>query len=433
MGRNVWRNLGTLVLSLLLAGLVWVVAITEEDPIEEKTFTQTVPVNIINLPADLILTSPTQAETLITVRAPRSVLENLSSNQIHVSADVAGMSAGLRDVPLTWSADTLATEVTELNPASVRLTLETRIVRDLPIHLDLSGEPAAGYESSLANMSTATVTVTGPASIVNQVSEVLASVAIANLKRDFNSDVALRAVDATGTPLEVNLAPLSTRVLVPITQKLGFRDVAVRVLISGTVAPGYRITNITVAPPIITVSSADPNKVSDLPGYIDTLPVNVDGETDDISGLVVLNLPEGVTVLGNSRVQVQVNIAAIESTLTIRQPVDIAGLGAGLFAIVSPTTLTITLAGPLPVLDDLQLTDVRVVLDVATLAPGIYQLTPQIFITSSRLQIQSWLPEVVTVTISINNTPTATPTATPIPTPTPTLTLTPTLTPTRSP
>jgi hypothetical protein len=89
----------------------------------------------------------------------------------------------------------------------------------------------------------------------------------------------------------------------------------------------------------------------------------------------------------------------------------------------------VILSGPLPVLTGLQPLDVRVVLDLAGLLPGEYNLAPRIEIIPLGIQIESILPGMIEVTIVQSPTPTPglpvtpTPTAlpgTPPPTPAPT-------------
>jgi hypothetical protein len=78
--------------------------------------------------------------------------------------------------------------------------------------------------------------------------------------------------------------------------------------------------------------------------------------------------------------------------------------------------------GPLPLLDNLSLDDVRVVVDLQGLGPGSYQVTPQVIFLSDKLRAENVLPAQIEVTIGeITPTPTV---------PTPTVTETPTITPT---
>ena len=96
------------------------------------------------------------------------------------------------------------------------------------------------------------------------------------------------------------------------------------------------MTNIFVTPIGVVVFSSDPELVNNLPGYIETQPVDLTGKEDDFETLVDLNLPAGISVVGDSKVLVQVSIATVESSLAISLPVEVIGLSPGLTASVTP-------------------------------------------------------------------------------------------------
>ncbi len=436
MGRRWWENLGTFALALLLAFVVWAVAVNEENPNEERIFPGTVRVEPVNLTEDLILVEQNITQTTVTIRAPKTVWDELVTGQIHVTADLAGLSPGEYVIPLRPQLDVSIAQVTKLNPATVRVTLESRATRELPVSVEQVGEPARGYEAGPYDLSALTAVVSGPASAVDRVSKVAATISLEGLKTDLRKDVALDPVDASGKLVaDVSIDPVSVRVNVPITQKQGFRDVAVTVDYVGQVAAGYRITNITVAPPVVTVSSSDPRRVEELPGFVKTQALDLTGASDDIVVRLPLALPEGVSVEGEPSVQIQVNIAAIESSQTEQRQLEFQGLGPGLSAAASPDTVVVLVSGPLPVLDRLQQGDVRVILDVTGLEPGTYSLTPEVSLLPEQLRAESVLPATIEVVISFGVTPSATPTATVTLTAAPTVrpTRRPTLTPTATP
>jgi YbbR domain-containing protein len=436
MGRRWWENLGTFALALLLAVVVWAVAVNEENPNEEKLFPTTVKVGPVSLPENLILVEQSITQTAVTIRAPRTVWDTLVAGQIHVTADLAGLPPGEHVIALRAQLDVPIGQVTKLNPATIRVTLESRAARELPVSVEQVGEPARGYEAGHFDLSTLTAVVSGPASAVDRVSKLTATISLEGLKTDLRKDVALDPVDASGKPVaDVSIEPASVPVKVPITQKQGFRDVAVTVDYAGQVAAGYRITNITVAPPVITVSSSDPQRVEALPGFVKTQALDLTGASDDIVVRLPLALPEGVSVEGEPSVQVQVNIAAIESSQTEQRQLEFQGLGPGLSATASPDTVVVLVSGPLPVLDRLKQEDVRVILDVTGLEPGTYSLTPEVSLLPEQLRAESVLPATIEVVITVGVTPSVTPTNTVTPTAPPTVVPTrrPTLTPTATP
>jgi YbbR domain-containing protein len=427
MARWLWDNLRTFMLALLLAILVWAVAVNEENPIQEKVFPQTVSVQLRNLGPDLMIMGNPSLQTSVTIRAPKLIWDTLTIDQIHVTADLNRVGAGTYAVPLTAVLDLPAARLTRLEPGSLNLTIEMRATRELPVRLEQKGDIARGYEASPAALVPYTTTLSGPASLVDSVSEVRASISVAGLKDDYNDTVNLLPVDSTGkTVTGIDLRPASIHVQILVAQKQGFRDVTVSPIITGQVASGYRLTNITVSPSVVTVSSPDPLKVNKLPGYIDTQPLDITGWNNDRTVRLPLTLPAGISLEGDQAVFVQVSIAAIEYSLTAPRPLELQGLGEGLEAVASPEKVDILISGPLPVLNELQQGDVRVFLDLTNLGEGTYQVTPRVNLLPAELRVEKVLTSPIEVIIRLK--PTATPTATPTSTTTPTVTPTPTKT-----
>jgi YbbR domain-containing protein len=93
---------------------------------------------------------------------------------------------------------------------------------------------------------------------------------------------------------------------------------------------------------------------------------------------------------------------------------------------VSPTTVDVILSGPVPILNTLGPTDVRVVVDLTGYDVGTYQFIPNVNILPDRVTKVSMLPSTVEVTITIAPTPTQTVTPsgtiTPVQTPSPSAT-----------
>jgi YbbR domain-containing protein len=161
------------------------------------------------------------------------------------------------------------------------------------------------------------------------------------------------------------------------------------------------LTSILVNPPVVTVFSSDIELINSLPGYVETSQLDLTGVSADLETHLTLTLPEGVSLLGDQNVLVQVGIAAIEGSLTITGlPVTVNGLSAGLIATVSPLDVDLYLSGPLPVLDNLLLTDVVISVDVTNLAAGTYQLTPIVTILLTGIRVETIQPGTVEVIIS---------------------------------
>jgi len=424
--RWLFRNLSALLLSLALAVTIWVVAVNEEDPFEERQFPEAVPVVIQNLPDGMMIVSTQRPTVNVQIRAPHSVWATLTLSQIHVTADLSQATSGDLTVPLNTVIDQRDARLISLSPSSIDLSLEQLVTRDVPVRLDVSGDPATGYEEETPGMSETSVSLSGPASAADAVSEVVARVDITGTKQSVVKVVDLLPLNATGQVVAgVDLAPKSITVTIPITQLGGYREVAVKAVIDGQVAQGFRITNITVSPPVVTLFSSNPSLVAGLPGFVETEPISIANANNDLEVRVTPKLPEGVSLPGAQTVLVQISVAAIENSITIQRDLEIEGLGTGLGATASPSTVDVILAGPLPTLDSLTPQSVRVVLNLLNQPIGLHQIKPEVIVLPEGVTVQTVLPETIEVLVAEAGS------ITPLPSLTPTATLT--LTPTRRP
>jgi len=85
----------------------------------------------------------------------------------------------------------------------------------------------------------------------------------------------------------------------------------------------------------------------------------------------------------------------------------------------------VILSGPIPILNRMTSSDIRVVVDLKDLDLGVYPLEPEVDVLPERVQVETILPTTVEVTVIV--APTATPTgaATPTSRATPTATVQP--------
>lgn len=408
-------NLSTLILALVLAVVVWISAVTAANPNIEQT--RSVSLDLVGLDPDMLVVGNVPTQVRVTLEAPSSVMDSMSAseNAIQAWVDISGSEPGTHDLGVQVQINPSFRPVRRISviPEIVSINLEPLLTRTYPINLEVTGEPAVGYQKGRLSSVPSSVTISGAASLVTQIEEVNASMDISGATETIDRDVALVAVDQNGEPVSgVTITPLDVSVTQPIFLQGGYRNVIVRVVTTGQPANGYKLTNITVSPLNVVVFSSDPQLVNDLPGYVETEPVDLTDAVDDIDTYVVINLPEGVTMVGDQFVLVQVSIAAIEGSLTMSLPVIPIGLLPIHTALISPESVDVILSGPVPVLDMLSPDDVRVVVDVSDLELGIYQLEPIVDIIPDRIVVEAVLPSTVELEIII--APTPTPTTTPV-------------------
>jgi YbbR domain-containing protein len=413
--KRLGRSISTLLLAFALAVIVWVYAVTSADPTEDRIYPRSIPIELINQASDLVITSNMPSQVSVTLRAPKSIWDRLinSTTAVRAYVDLSKVSAG--QYPLLVQIEIapefeFVREVT-YSPRTINLTLEKYVKREFPITLVTRGEPAVGFQTETPKLSQETVSVSGSEALVNRVAAIKATLDLNQTEVSLDRTLALQAYGSNDALINgLKIDPSQIVVNQPIKQRRGYRNLVVKVMTKGQIANGYRLTNISAFPQSVTVYSTDTNLIADLPGYVETEYLDVSGAKDDIDVHLLLALPAGVSVDGGDTIEVQVGIAAIESSVTFtNMKVVVVGLKPGLVVKISPEVVDVILSGPLPVLDRLNARDVQVVIDLTDDVPGKYQRAPKVILTVTDLRVESIIPESVEINIS-EPTPTPSPT-----------------------
>ena len=401
--RNLVKSLPSLLTALLFAIAVWIFAVTEADPTETRTLPQSYSMDIIGLDPALMAVNDITEQVALTLRAPSTILDRLQneSSLINVTLDLSSLEAGVHTLTPQVNIDLSPVEILRINPSSIFVKLESVVSQSFPIVVHTIGNPAIGFELQEPVLSSESAVVTGPQSLVEAIGEVAAEVDVQDVSENILRTVDIKAYDVEGNVIEsVSVSPGSTQVNIPVNQRGGYRTVVVKIVTSGQIAAGYRLTNIFALPPTVTIFSSDPNLVETIPGFVETTPINLNGANENMEIRVALNLPEGINVVGSQNVTVQIGIEPIESSLSFTNiPIQFQGLGTGLNATVSPENVDVFLSGPLYLLEQLDPATIVVIIDLTDRGPGTYQLAPEVMLENSDLTVDAILPNTLEVTI----------------------------------
>jgi YbbR domain-containing protein len=405
-------NIRTFILALVLAISVWISAVTSADP-DEVRILNSIPLEVIGQESSLIITSDMPSNVEVTLRAPRSLWERLNAQENSVQAvlDLSGLGSGEYTKAIEIKILERPVQIVLTDPATVTVMLEPIATQTLPIDLSLSGEPAVGYQAGDVTLDPSSITISGPESIIHKAVKARVLASVDGARESIDQSIGIQIVDEKNNPLKgITVSPESVHVNVPVSRQGGFRDVAVKVVVQGQVASGYRLENISVFPPVITVFSSDPNLVSALPGVVETQPLDLQDAKETISTRLALDLPADISIVGAQTVQVTVGVSPIQTSLTLlNQQINIIGLTEGLAAQVSPQVIDVIISGPLPVLDALTPQDIVINVDVSGLEAGTHQLKPKVEVLVSNVLVESILPGTVEVILFIPGTPTPKP------------------------
>lgn len=401
---TLWNSLGTLLLAFAIAFAVWVSAVVAADPNEERDFPTPLALEVKGLDPDLVLIGTLPDQVLLRLSAPVSLWNRLTSRAgtVDVFVDLTGLGPGQHSVPVQIESELRPFRVVQVTPSEVELALETLAVAEIEITPQVEGMPALGFELDKVSLNPEISTVSGPETLMAQVAQVVARLDVSDARETVSTTATLQAVDQAGNVLSgLRIEPAQAEIEQAIVQAGGYRDVAVKVETVGQPSPGFRVTSISVNPPIVTLFSTDTLIVANLPGYVSTLPLDLSGAEEDLVTRLSLSLPQGVIVVGEQQsVEVVIGITPIETSILFNVEVEMIGLESGLEAELSPQNVSVILSGPLSTLQSLMGADIHLFVDLVGLQPGTYLIEPGAEIVPEDVRLLSVIPSAIEVIIT---------------------------------
>jgi YbbR domain-containing protein len=408
---DVLQNLLWFAGSLALAFFVWVIAVSQSDPIQEQRLPG-VPLQI-EPDSGLLVTNDPRDTVTVTVRGQRSVLNLLTPDDILVRADLSGLGAGTHTVELQYEVTSRRNaRVVDVSPRQLPIVLEMVAQRFVQVRAVVTSEPPPGYQYDDPDFDVPQdqVLVSGPQSRVDQVVAAEIYLDLGDRRNPLELDTSLTPVDVDGNPVEsVGLEPQIVHVAVNIQRRNDVREIRVSPnILVDTLPSGYVLTSVSYDPQEVLVGGS-PDQMGDIPDTVPTAPIDLTNHTDDFEITVPVELPSSnLLIVGEQRITVSIGIEARTSNRQFDAiDVDVLGLAENYTAQVVPNEVTVLVTGPQPLLETLGPGDINVSVDLNGLSEGNYQLEPQVTISrgDSLAVNTSVLPAVIDAQIILAPTP----------------------------
>jgi len=147
--RGFFRFFPTILLSVALAILVWIAAVTETDPNQTLNYSNPVQVKIIGLDPGLLISKQSVNSVVLNISAPQSIHNRLANSPEFIQAfiNLSGKTEGDYSLVPQIDLKIRPAKVSKLSPQTIDISLEKLAATQMDISLRQSGTLPIGYEA----------------------------------------------------------------------------------------------------------------------------------------------------------------------------------------------------------------------------------------------------------------------------------------------
>lgn len=400
--RSLRENSGLAVLSVVLAFGVWIIVTDAENPETTQVLNNVdIPVEPVNVEGDVAVESIDPATVRVRVRVEEDVLETLTAADFNAVLDLQGFTVGeyTRPVAVEALVGRGGLRIEEVIPPEVDVVIVDLDERQVPVVVDIAGEPPPGFRMAQPEPEVTQVTVAGPQSRTVDVTQATATIDVTSRTDTITQAVRLEPRDARGNLVTgVSVDPALVEVVVEIDQQTFSRPLVVAPDIVGQPAPGYTIESVNVEPRTVTVTG--PEEYIESTDLITTESIDISGENSDFVRTVSLVAPIDVDVIPEgTQVTVSIRIRPVDGSISMSVPLQAENVGADLSVVGGLPTIEVVLTGPQPQLLELAVSDVAATVDMSGNGEGTHEADVEID-TPNGIDVESVSPSRVSVTIA---------------------------------
>jgi YbbR domain-containing protein len=155
--------------SLVLAVILWAM-VGGEDRVDKNVM---VPIEIINLPRNLVISNQFKKEIEVSVSGPHSLILEMGARSVTRQIDLSAATPGTMVIENAVNQIPVPRGVTvqRVQPASIILSLDKLIQKQLPITPRTTGRVASGYYLRSLRTDPDLITITGPQTVLANIEQ----------------------------------------------------------------------------------------------------------------------------------------------------------------------------------------------------------------------------------------------------------------------
>ena len=375
------NKLLTALLSIVIAFGLWTYVVTNVS-VEDTTTIHNVPVVFQNEGAltgrSLMLTEGTSQTVNLTITGTRSEILKLNNNNVSVIVDLSRIyDAGRQSVQYTvnYPADAVTTTFEHTADKSrISLTVEEQVSKAVDVFHNYTGQVAEGYmaDYETVTMDIRRVTVTGPASVVEKITQARFTISLDGLTAPLDQDYEYTLCDSEGNPVEVpNVEFVHTdvdKIHVNLSVQR-YKEIALTVKINDGGGATEETSSIVLNMETIMVSGTD-EMLEDLES-LEVGEINLAEIKDTTTLTFPITMPAGViNRTGVEEVNVNISFPALVTKTFTVSNIQAINVPTGTEGIVVTKQVSVTVRGPRSIIQRMQASDITVTADFADMEIG---------------------------------------------------------------
>ena len=366
-----------LLLSLVVAVLMWLYVTTGQNPVVSRSIR--LDLQMRNLPANEVLLRPSPrspGQVTVRLQGPRSQIAQLVPGIVEAYVDLSGLGPGEHpQVPVTVVPG-VDVRVIDQKPATILVLLDQITSRRMPVEVSLMGSPPSGITLETPAIAPTQVTVSGPSRQVNQVRHTVLYYDASSVHQEVVASLSVGPVDANAQPVPgVQVTPQTVNMTLAVRESVISKVVPVVPTVIGTPPQTLTLLGATADPASVTLTgpSVEVQMLENAP----TVPLDISGARANFSRRLALQLPAGMRASA-SQVTVNVRVGRAQlSTVFKAVPVRVVGVPAGTASRVVPDKVDVQVEGPQDVVRRLSAQAVTVEVSAAGKRRGQYTTSPR--------------------------------------------------------
>ena len=378
MRRN---KLYSVLLSLAVAFALWLY-VTNNVSIEDNNTFYNIPVvmegeSVLN-EQNLMITSVSTNSVSLNLSGARSDLNKLDSSKLAAKVDLSQIDEPGENIALSYTisypsdVSSGAFTVGKKNPGVIVVNVDYRRVTEIPVLVKWTGNRSEDYiyDTENALLDNNTVTISGPASIVDTIDHARVEIDLTEQVKSISQNYRYTLCDAEGNPVNGEQVTTNLEEVRLEMQIQRIREIQLKADVVYGGGAKESNTTIDISPKTIRVSGGEA-VLAELGDTLTICSINLADVDKNTEQKYTLTLPEGVTnQTGVSEVTVSIRFTGLKTREFTIDAFEAENVPEGLSAEIINANLTVKVRGPEAEIAALEPKNMRAVVDFTNAEVG---------------------------------------------------------------